>query len=96
MSSVVTPSSPKPYKPTKHVVQIDPRWWSLGVVDGFNARPPQGGVTDQFSYFSGRVEGEAAGEQGRTAGDVGPQDAVVRQLLQATRVKAQITTRCRG
>ena len=54
---------PQPYKPTKPFVQIDPRWWSLGVVDGFKARPPQGGVSDQFSYTSGRVEGEAAREQ---------------------------------
>lgn len=60
----------KPYKPTKPFVQIDPRWWSLGVVDGFKARPPQGGVSDQFSYFSGRVEGEAAREQGRSVDEV--------------------------
>lgn len=59
---------PHPYKPTKPFVQIDPRWWSLGVVDGFNARPPQGGVSDQFSYYSGRVEGEAAREQGSSVG----------------------------
>jgi hypothetical protein len=61
---------PQPYKPTKPFVQIDPRWWSLGVVDGFKARPPQGGVSDQFSYFSGRVEGEAAREQGRSVDEV--------------------------
>lgn len=61
---------PKPRKPTKPFVRIDPRWWSLGVVDGFNARPPQGGVSDQFSYFSGRVEGEAAREQGRSVDEV--------------------------
>ena len=57
-------------RPTKPFVQIDPRWWSLGVVDGFKARPPQGGVSDQFSYFSGRVEGEAAREQGRSVDEV--------------------------
>lgn len=61
---------PQPYKPTKPFVEIDPRWWSLGVVDGFKARPPQGAVTDQFSYTSGRVEGQAAREQGRSVDEV--------------------------
>lgn len=61
---------PKPYKRTKPFVQIAPRWWSLGVVDGFKGRQPQGGVVDQFSYFSGRVEGEAARQQGRTVDEV--------------------------
>lgn len=62
--------SQDPPKPSKPFVQIDPRWWSLGVVDAFNGRQPQGAVVDQFSYFSGRVEGEAAREQGRSVDDV--------------------------
>ncbi len=56
--------------PRKPFVQIDPRWWSLGVVDGYNGTKPQNAVTDQFSYFSGRVEGQAAKEQGRTVDQV--------------------------
>lgn len=56
--------------PRKPFVQIDPRWWSLGVVDGFNGTKPQHGVADQFSYTSGRVEGQAAKEQGRTVDQV--------------------------
>jgi hypothetical protein len=59
--------APKPRKP---LVEIDARWWALGVVDGFNKRPSQFGVRDQFSYSSGRVEGEAAREQGRTVDEV--------------------------
>ena len=62
--------SQDPPKPSKPFVQIDPRWWSLGVVDAFKGRQPQGAVVDQFSYFSGRVEGEAAREQGRSVDDV--------------------------
>jgi hypothetical protein len=62
--------SPKPRKPYP---TIDARWWSLGVVDAFNARPAQPGVADQFSYYSGRVEGEAAREQGQ------PVDAVLKK-----------------
>ena len=60
----------RPHKPTKPFVQIDPRWWSLGVVDGYKSRPLQGGVPDQFSYTSGRVEGIAAPEQGRSVDEV--------------------------
>jgi hypothetical protein len=56
--------------PKKPFVKIDPRWWSQGVVDGFNGTGSQRGVPDQFSYASGRVEGEAAKEQGRTIDQV--------------------------
>lgn len=63
------PSAPPP-KRSKPFVTIDPRWWSLGVVDAFNQRKPQPGVTDQFSYTSGRVEGEAARLQGKTVDSV--------------------------
>lgn len=59
-----------PAQPRKPFVTIDPRWWSLGVVDAFNQRKPQSGVPDQFSYTSGRVEGEAAREQGKSVDDV--------------------------
>ena len=59
-----------PAKPRKPFVTIDPRWWSLGVVDAFNGRKPQPGVADQFSYTSGRVEGEAARLQGKTVDSV--------------------------
>lgn len=45
-------------------VSIDARWWALGVVDAFHGRPIQSGVADQLSYTSGRVEGEAARQQG--------------------------------
>ena len=62
-----TGDTPTPKKP---IATIDPRWWSLGVVDGFRGTHPQHAVVDQFSYFSGRVEGQAAKEQGRTIDDV--------------------------
>lgn len=54
----------KPHKPSKPFVSIDPRWWSLGVVDAFQQRAQRPGVVDGFSYTSGRVEGEAARLQG--------------------------------
>lgn len=46
------------------------RWWALGLVDGFNGRAAQSGLPDQFSYASGRVEGKAAREQGKTVDEV--------------------------
>lgn len=55
-----------PEKPRQPFARIDPRWWSLGVVDAFNQRKAQPGVADQFSYTSGRVEGEAARLQGKS------------------------------
>ena len=56
----------------KPTVKIDSRWWALGVVDGFNGIALQHAVADKFrfSYASGRVEGKAAREQGRTIDDV--------------------------
>lgn len=53
-----------PHQPGKPFVTIDPRWWSFGVVDAFYGRGQRPGVTDGFSYTSGRVEGEAARLQG--------------------------------
>lgn len=47
-------------------VRIDERWWALGVVDGFHRLTPRPGVVDGYSYSSGRVEGQAAREQGST------------------------------
>lgn len=57
-------ASPPPGRRAKPFVSIDPRWWSLGVVDAFQGRAQRPGVVDGFSYSSGRVEGEAARLQG--------------------------------
>jgi hypothetical protein len=57
-------ATPPPPKRPKPFVSIDPRWWSLGVVDAFQKRAQRPGVVDGFSYTSGRVEGEAARLQG--------------------------------
>jgi hypothetical protein len=62
----MTQDAPKP-KPN---ARIDPRWWSLGVVDGFKGVHSQHAVADRFSYCSGHVEGQAAKARGRSIDEV--------------------------
>jgi len=62
----MTQDAPKP-KPN---ARIDPRWWSLGVVDGFHGVRSQYAVADGFSYDSGHVEGQAAKLRGRSIDEV--------------------------
>lgn len=57
-------SPPIPSVPGSPAVSIAAYWWALGVVDGFNRRPVRAGLPDELSYYSGRVEGEAARLQG--------------------------------
>ena len=62
----MTKDAPEP-KPN---AKIDPRWWSLGVVDGFHGVRSQYAVADRLSYDSGHVEGQAAKARGRSIDEV--------------------------